>query len=186
MRVSGFPSAVRAGLFCGLMALVLTGCQGPGVTAPGQVALASEVVRLRGEGPPPSRNGECWASSITPAVIETVTEQVLVSEEVRDAAGAVIAPASFRTRTQQRIVQDRAEIWFRAPCPSEQTVQFIASLQRALKARGLYLLPVTGVMDADTAEAVRRFQAARGLDSPVLSLGAARELGLVATELDAL
>ena len=98
----------------------------------------------------------------------------------------MIEPASFRTRTQQRIVQEREEIWFRAPCPEEQTVQFIASLQRALKARGLYLMPVTGEMNAETAEALRRFQAERGLDSPVLSLGAARELELAATSLDAL
>jgi hypothetical protein len=113
-----------------------------------------------------------------------VTEQVLVSEEVRDASGAVIQPATFRTRTQQRMVQDREEIWFRAPCPDLQTVQFIASLQRALKARGLYVLPITGEMNPETAEAVRRFQAERGLDSPVLSLAAARELGLAATSLE--
>lgn len=175
----------RSGLSLGLMlALALGACQSAKVTAPGQAALAREVVRLKGDGPPPSPDGECWASSVTPAVIETVTEQVLASEEVRDETGAVIRPASYRTRTQQRMVQDREEVWFRAPCAAEQTVQFIASLQRALKARGLYLLPVTGVMDADTAEAIRRFQAERGLDSPVLSLAAARELGLVTTRLE--
>jgi hypothetical protein len=79
------------------------------------------------------------------------------------------------------MVQDREEVWFRAPCPAEQTVQFTASLQRALKARGLYLLPVTGTVDAATGEAIRRFQAQRGLDSPILSLAAAQELGLINT-----
>ena len=156
------------------------------MVAPGQAALGKELVRLKGDGPPASPEGECWASSVTPAVIETVTEQVLVSDEVRDATGTVVEPASYRTQTQQRMVQDREEVWFRAPCPAEQSVQFVASLQRALKARGLYLMPVTGEMDADTAEAVRRFQAARGLDSPVLSLAAAQELGLTATALDEL
>ena len=62
------------------------------------------------------------------------------------------------------------------------TVDFIASLQRALKARGLYLLPLTGQMDMPTRAALRRFQADRGLDSDRLSLRAARELGLVTTE----
>ncbi len=167
-----------------VMALILGGCTGVKVEAPGQALLSREVVRLNGDGPPPAANGECWANSVTPAVIETVTEQVVVSEEVRDDAGAVVTPASFRTKTSQRMVQDREVIWFRAPCPQDQTVQFVASLQRALKARGLYLLPVTGEMDADTAEAVRRFQAERGLDSPVLSLAAARELGISATALE--
>jgi len=167
-----------------VMALILGGCTGVKVEAPGQALLGREVVRLNGDGPPPAPNGECWANSVTPAVIETVTEQVVVSEEVRDDAGAVVTPASFRTKTSQRMVQDREVIWFRAPCPQDQTVQFVASLQRALKARGLYLLPVTGEMDADTAEAVRRFQAERGLDSPILSLAAARELGISATALE--
>ena len=182
MRISPFFGLSAVLCLCGLLAA----CQPTGVKPPGQASLSREVVRLKGDGPPPSEPGECWASSVTPAVIETISEQVLVSEEVRDASGAVIEPASFRTRTQQRMVQEREELWFRAPCPEEQTVQFIASLQRALKARGLYLLPVTGEMTAETAEAVRRFQAERGLDSPILSLGAARELGLVATSLDAL
>lgn len=166
------------------LALLLGGCQAASVQAPGQALLSREVVRVNGEGPPPSDHGECWASSVTPAVIETVTEQLVVTEEVRDVAGAVVAPATYRTRTHQRMVQDREEVWFRAPCPAEQTVQFVASLQRALKARGLYLWPVTGEMDAETAEAVRRFQAERGLDSPTLSLAAARELGLTVTALE--
>jgi hypothetical protein len=168
-----------------VVATALGGCQSARVDAPAQTALGREVVRLKGkQGPPPSRDGECWASSISPAVIETVTEQVLVTEERRDDSGAVIAPASYQTRTHQRMVQDREEIWFRAPCPDVQSVQFAASLQRALKARGLYLEEITGEMNAETAEAIRRFQAVRGLDSPVLSLGAAKELGLSATSLD--
>lgn len=166
------------------LALILGGCTGAKVEAPREALLAHELVRLRGDGPPPSPKGECWARSVTPAVIETVTEQVVVTEEVRDANGAVVTPASFRTKTSQRMVQDREAVWFRAPCPAEQTVQFVASLQRALKARGLYLLPVTGEMDTGTAEALRRFQAERGLDSPVLSLAAARELGISATALE--
>lgn len=179
---------MRIPLSLGLvLALILGGCQGGTVAAPSQAALGKEVLRLKGrEGPPPTAEGECWAASVTPAVIETVTEQVVVSEEIRDAAGVLVQPASYRTQTQQRMVQDREEIWFRAPCPAEQTVQFIATLQRALKARGLYLLPVTGAMDGETADAIRRFQAERGLDSPILSLGAARELGLTTTSLDAL
>ena len=117
---------------------------------------------------------------MTPAVIETVTEQVQVTPEVRDADGRVTTPAAFRTVTQQKMVQDREEIWFRAPCESDISVAFTATLQRALKARGLYRDAVTGTLTPATTGAIRRFQAERGLDSPHLSLAAARELGLIA------
>lgn len=175
---------MRRSLSLGLtLALILGGCQGTKVAAPGQAALGKELVRLKGDGPPPSPKGECWASSVTPAVIETVTEQVVVSEEVRDATGRVVRPASYSTRTHQRMVKDREAVWFRAPCPAEQTVQFVATLQRALKARGLYLLPLSGQMDQPTRAALRRFQSERGLESDRLSLSAARELGLVTSEI---
>lgn len=169
---------------CALIALMLAACQSGSVEAPSQAQLAAELVRLKGDGPPKAREGECWESATTPAVIETITEQVRVTDEVLDASGKVITPASFQSKTHQRIVQEREVVWFRAPCTADLTVQFVASLQRALKARGLYLLPVTGALDAATAEAVRRFQEPRGLDSATLSLAAARELGLISTDPD--
>ena len=170
--------------------MVLIGGIAVGACTPAQNAgpapadLAIELVRLSKPGPPKGPDGACWASDTTPAIIETVTEQVVITEEVRDAAGALITPATFETQTFQRIVQDREDVWFRAPCPADLTVAFIATLQRALKARGIYLQPVTGVFDAATAEAIRRFQATRGLDSPTLSLAAAKELGISATDRD--
>jgi len=169
-------------LICGC--LVLAGCT-PGQNAgPARADLGIELVRLSKPGPPVGPDGACWASDTTPAIIETVTEQVVIGEELRDAAGAVITPASFETQTFQRMVQDREEVWFRAPCGANVTVAFVATLQRALKARGIYLAPVTGEIDAATADAIRRFQATRGLDSPVLSLAAAKELGISATDRD--
>ena len=171
--------------FIGIAAisLALAACQSAVVEAPSRAELAAEVQR---SSPPQGDAYTCWAAEVAPAVIETVTEQTLVAPEIRDAAGQVLTPASFRSTTRQRIVQGRDEVWFRAPCPAEITVDFIATLQRALKARGLYLQPLTGVMDGPTTKAIRRFQAERGLDSPQLSLAAARELGIVSTELDAL
>ena len=167
--------------------LVLAACQTvPMPENPEKADLSAEIVRPRQPGPPEGPEGACWEADITPAIIETVTEQVQVTAEVRDEAGNVVTPATFRTDTRQHIAREREVVYFRAPCPEAQTVQFIASLQRALKARGLYVVAVTGEMNPETAEAVRRFQAERGLDSPVLSLGAARELGLAATSLDAL
>lgn len=165
-----------------LAGLALASCQSVGTPAPPSRAdLGSELVRLAKPGPPPGPKDACWQSDVTPLVIETVSEQVMVAEEKRDATGRIIQPAAFRTSTHQRIVQERERVWFQSPCPAEMTPDFVASLQRALKARGLYLLPLTGTLDAATESAIQRFQADRGLDSPRLSLAAARELGLIAT-----
>ena len=164
--------------------LLLAACQSTAVVeAPSRAELADEVQRT---SPPEGDTTTCWAAEVTPAIIETLTEQTLVTPEIRGAGGQVITPATFRSISLQRIVQDRDEVWFRAPCPAQISVDFIATLQRALKARGLYRQPLTGVMDAPTTEAIRRFQADRGLDSRQLSLAAAQELGLVSTGLDAL
>lgn len=172
----------------GLMAmLVLAACQTvPMPENPSITDLSAQIVRPREPGPPQGPEGACWEADITPAIIETVTEQVQVTAEERDETGTVITPATFRTETRQSIAREREVVYFRTPCPEELTIEFVGSLQRALKARGIYTGPLTGQIDAPTAEAIRRFQAERGLDSPRLSLGAARELGLSSVPLDQL
>ena len=163
---------------------LLPACQMQGA-AGGAGDLRGELVRLD-PGPPPAEPGLCWEGDITPAVIETVSEQVLVSPEERAEDGRVITPATYRSETRQRIAQEREVVWFRTPCDAELTVEFVASLQRALKARGYHQGATTGTLDAETAEAVRRYQAERGLDSARLSLGAARQLGLSVIPLEEL
>ncbi len=147
--------------------------------------LRAELVRLD-PGPPPAEPGVCWEGDITPAVIETVSQQVLVTPEQRAEDGSILVPATYRSETRQRIAQEREVVWFRTPCDAELTVEFVASLQRALKARAYYLGPVTGNLDGATTEAIRRYQADRGLDSARLSLGAARQLGLAIVPVDEL
>lgn len=161
--------------------LILAACTGAGTPkGPTRADFSAELVDLKGKpGPPKGPKGACWQSDIRPAVIETVTEQVLISPETRDEAGTLLTPARFASEARQRIVSDRSTVWFRVPCPEVMTPEFIATLQRALKARGLYLLPLTGVTDAPTRKALRSWQQSRGLDSDHLSLAAARELGLV-------
>jgi hypothetical protein len=112
-------------------------------------------------------------------VIETVTETVLSKPELRDATGKVIRPASYDSFAHQRMLHDRETVWLQTTCPADLTPDTIATLQRALKARGYFTAPLTGVMDAPTLVAVRRYQADHGLDTPVLTLQAARTLGLV-------
>lgn len=167
-------------------ALLLAACAPRPPELPATVAqstLAAEILRTRDDMPPKGPEGACWAKDSSPAVIETVTEQVQITPETRAEDGTVTAPATYRTKTNTRMVRDRQTVWFRSPCPIDMTPDFIASLQRALKARGYYLAPLTGTLDLATTDALRRYQTERGLDSRQLSLGAARELGLVATDL---
>lgn len=153
------------------------------------LAAALALAACGGTAPAPAPDGApdgapdaCWHSEQTPAVIETVTEQRLVAPAELDAEGRVTRPAVYRTDTAQRIVRERAEIRFETPCPDVLTADFVASLQRALAARGLYRGPVTGRLDAATRAAVRAFQTGREAPSGVLSLAAARRLGLVAVD----
>lgn len=163
--------------------LVLTaGLMGLGActTVPDDVfsGAMTDIEVTRGIGPPDADPNACYGRQTTPAVVETVTEQVMLQPPQIATDGTVLEPAVFVTETQQRIVQPRTELWFETPCQAERDPEFIASLQRALAARGVYRGPVTGQMDRRTRMAIRAFQVPQGLDSPVLSLGAARQLGL--------
>jgi hypothetical protein len=164
-------------------ALTLFACQNAGTLTASKDDGQIQVLRLADGETPPQIAGQCWASDTAPAVIETVTQQVQVQPERRNSAGVVTQPAEFETQTSQRILDDRATVWFKAPCPDQLTTAFIASLQRALKARGWYNAPVTGAMDAPTTEALRRYQRSIGLDSAQVSQGAAQNLGLLAVDL---
>ncbi|WP_336461738.1 peptidoglycan-binding domain-containing protein [Frigidibacter sp. MR17.24] len=163
------------------MAALLTACQAVPVAAPDTLrSLEGELVyRAPGAPGPQGPAGACWDHDATPAVIETVTEQELVAPERRDAAGALVAPARYRSVQRQRIVRDRSAVWFRSPCPAELSPDVVAGLQRALAARGLYRAPPTGAIDRPTEAAIRAFQRPRGLNSGKLSLSAAQELGLI-------
>ena len=147
----------------------------PGVGEP-------EIIQIRSAPPPGSPPGACWGREATPAVIETVTEQILLQPAQVRSDGTVEMPAVYKTETRQSIVKERRELWFRTPCQHELTPDLVASLQRALTARGLYGGQINGMMDRATRHAVRGYQAPLGLDSGILSLAAARKLGLVVVD----
>ena len=132
--------------------------------------------------PPGAEPGSCWGKVTRPAIIETVTDQVLVQPAQINSDGTVVSPAIYKTDTRQAIVREREDTWFETPCAEVMTVEFIQSVQRALAARGLYAGPISGEMDPRTRKAVRRFQKPEGLDSGILSLAAARRLGLAEVE----
>ncbi|MBO9474368.1 peptidoglycan-binding protein [Shimia sp. R10_1] len=147
---------------------------------------APDILRAGQSGTPPTaRPGSCWGRDVTPAIVETVTNQIMVQPPEVLADGTVLAPGIFRTETQQRIVRERRELWFETPCPETWTEEFTASLQRALKVRGLYFGSITGTPDKRTRAAIRRYQEAGGFDSAILSIESARRLGLVAVPREA-
>lgn len=162
----------------GLLAVAACGAvEAPDITG----LIAPNTVEVsRGMGPPGADPNACYGRETTPAVIETVTDQVMLQPPEINSAGQVLQPAVFMTETRQQIVQERRELWFETPCQAEiGDPDFIASLQRALAARDLYRGPANGVMDARTRRAIRAFQEPQGLNSPILSMAAARQLGLV-------
>lgn len=166
--------------FSALALVGLTACSGS-VTDIGALG-EPEVTRETQIAPPGAEPGTCWGKHVTPAVIETVTNQVMLQPAQVMADGSVTSPAIFKTETMQQIVKERRETWFQTPCAEQMTPDFIASVQRALAARYLYRGAITGEMDARTRAAVRRYQEPQGLDSGILSLAAARKLGLVAVD----
>jgi len=160
-----------------LCAALLAGCDTP---LPG--ASEPNLMQTLAEAPPGAAPGTCWGKVVTPAVIETVTDQIILQPaEVLD-DGTVTGPAVFKTETRQAIVQERKVTWFETLCPADLTPEFVSTVQRALQARGLFHSAITGLMNPRTRAAIRRFQAPEGLDSGILSLAAARRLGLVAVE----
>ncbi|WP_204115363.1 peptidoglycan-binding domain-containing protein [Shimia biformata] len=165
------------------LAALVTACQSvPSVTPPDLGAFTEpEIIRTTTtSGPPGAAPGSCWGRDVTPAVVETVTEQVVLQPAEVLADGTVVNPAVYRTETRQKIVKERRETWFETPCPEVMTPEFVATLQRALAARGHYRGAINSSYDKPTRAAVRRYQKPEGLDSGILSLEAAKWLGLVA------
>ncbi len=155
---------------------VLGGCAPQALISDVEPALVQSF-----EAPPPGSDpNSCWGKDVSPAVIETVRERILVQPAEILGDGTVVSEPIYREDTRQAIVKERRELWFQTPCQDQLTPDIIATLQRALKARGLYSGALTGRMDAGTRAAIRRFQSKQGLDSSILSLWAARQLGLVA------
>lgn len=160
-----------------LVLLTLAACMG---TVPGPAAtnLSAALVARDSDTPPAKPAGACWAETATPAVFETVTEQVLAMPERRAPDGTLIFAATLRTETHQTLEDERQSFWFQRPCDDVLTPDLIATLQRAPKARGAHMAAVTGILDAETKRAIRAWQRPRGIDSDVPALSTARALGL--------
>jgi len=156
-----------------LAAFALGACQ---AAAPDMVQRADTVQpQLAG-----SAQAGCWATDAIPAQGEMVLDEVIITPARTDARGRVTEPAVTAWRERMEETGASEERMFAVPCPDQMDSEFIAALQRALQVRGLFSGAVTGEMDGNTRGAIRAWQRPMGLDSGVLSLDAARQLGLVA------
>ena len=163
-----------------LLCASLAACAAPFETVTKAAFEEPDLVYTRSTPPPGAREGSCWGKHVTPAELETITHQIqLQPAEVRT-DGTVSAPGVYKTETSQKIVKERRELWFETPCAPVLTPEFVASLQRALKARGHFRGSISGYIDPRTRSAIRKYQAPQGLDSAILSLAAVRKLGLIA------
>jgi len=168
---------IRSYAFSTIAILLLSGCEaglGNGAAATRQGAIFSTTAR-----PPNAAEGSCWARSESPAIIETVTREVIVQPAQVSSDGRIQQPAVYRRESRQEIVQERQDAWYELVCAAQLDVEFIASLQRAMIARGLLRGSTTGVLDNRTSNALRKVQKKNGFDSPLVSLAIARDFGLV-------
>ncbi|WP_068311644.1 peptidoglycan-binding domain-containing protein [Aliiruegeria sabulilitoris] len=163
-----------------LLALLALPACSPGLPEVAHLQQADQIDSRDASGPPDAAPGTCWGRDETPARLQTITEEIIVTPAVLDADGNVTTPAVTQTESRQEIVEERRELWFETPCPNSFTPDVVASLQRALQARGYYAGDINGALDSATRSAIRNYQKPQGLNSSVLSLTAARQLGLVA------
>ena len=118
-------------------------------------------------------------SKITPAEISTLLETRLFQPKKRNTAGQLVSPAQYETTRTQTITKPRSVTKIDAVCPEDLTPEFVASLQRAFQARGLFFSKITGSMDTPTRRAILNFQIVRGVESATVMKATAQELGLV-------
>ncbi|MEY1556089.1 peptidoglycan-binding protein [Yoonia sp. R2331] len=161
-----------------LAGLAVAGCAPAPATGPETPVSGSLVIDL---GEIETRaDGRCFARAAGQTETQIVTELVEVQPAVKDRNGVVITPAIFRNITGPRTVEVGQGAQFETVCPQVYTRDFVATLQRALIVRRAYDGAVTGLMDSDTSAALQAFQKAMGVDSPLLAVAVARDLGIVA------
>ncbi|SDW28327.1 peptidoglycan-binding domain-containing protein [Litoreibacter albidus] len=134
--------------------------------------------------PPADMPGVCWGHIPGPQITQIVSDIVLATPAQIGPNGEEIAPAIYREVTRPQTFNEGDGRWFTRTCDNDLTPDFVMTLQRALSVRGLYRGDINGVMDQRTLRAVHAYQTPQGLDSAVLSQSAARQLGLIAVELE--
>lgn len=166
------PPILRLGLFalCGALAGCASSALPPEATPVPLVSFGDIET---------DASGRCFATEIRPQQFRSVTQQVLVVPEERDRNNVLINAAIYRNESRQERVPTAPGMRFETLCPPLFTAERVATLQRALAARGAYAGTVSGQLDAATQAAIQRFQIPTGLNSPHLAIATARSLGLI-------
>lgn len=132
---------------------------------------------------PDAQEGECWEQIPAPTRTVEVEQTVLATPAKFAPDGTETQPAIYRREVSEELEPTGPARWFERVCAERLTPALVENLQRALAARGLLNGPVTGELDAPTRDALLAYQTTQGLGSDVLSLAAARKMGLVAVDL---
>lgn len=159
----------------------LAACMASGDGAPPGAAAPppAEQIETLAARPADAAADTCWTQETRGAEVAVEVAEVTVEPPGLAPDGTLREAPITRTERRETVVRPAAELWFEALCPEELGEARIAALQRALEARALHDGPVTGRLDEATRDAVRAYQAPRGLDSATLSRAAARQMGLV-------
>jgi len=174
----------KRGLGAAFLLFVVAGCAplqiGPDVTkliSPSQITATDKT-------PPANMPGVCWGNIPGPQITQIVSDIIVATPAQIGPNGEELSPAIYREVTRPQTFNEGDGRWFTRTCDADMTPEFVMTLQRALTVRGLYRGEVNGVMDQRTLRAVRAYQTPQGLDSAILSQSAARQLGLIAVELE--
>jgi peptidoglycan hydrolase-like protein with peptidoglycan-binding domain len=134
--------------------------------------------------PPADMPGVCWGHLPGPQITQIISDIVVATPAQTGPNGEELSPAIYREVTRPQTVHEGDGRWFTRTCDADMTPDFVMTLQRALSVRGLYRGDINGHMDHRTLRAVLAYQMPQGLDSDILSQSAARQMGLIAVELE--
>ncbi len=162
-----------------LLAMACAPLPGPDVTK----QIPPTRITATQTAPDLTQSDRCWGHEPPGEITEIVDQLIEVQPAQIDADGREITPAIFRNTPTPKTGPDGAGRWFERVCDITLTPPFIMSLQRALAARGLFEGKFTGALDNPTRAAITTYQAQQGLNSDLPSVAMARQLGLLAIEL---
>jgi hypothetical protein len=119
-------------------------------------------------------------SGCTPEPVSPVQDSAEVAPSLSAPPGAIGDRCWDKTETPA--ASPPQVRWVELVCPEDQTPEFVATLQRALAARGDYAGEITGKIGPQTEAAIARYQARSGTGGTALSTESAARLGLISRQ----
>ncbi len=119
--------------------------------------------------------GEILCLVEEPALYKTIEKRILVEPERPEYK---VVPAQFETITSSHIVEAERLEWRRILCQTNVTESTIASIQRALAAKGYKSGPIDGQLGSQTMSALNAYQVRNGLASRGITYETLGHLGV--------